>query len=76
MNIKGLGRSKLMKLLREEGILTQDNYPKQQFQDAGYFCVKEYLRGDKVIFTPLVYQRGLSYIFKIVQKSKYGKGEE
>lgn len=58
----GIGRNKLFKFLRNEGILNPDNIPYQQYVDAGYFKVVEMpygkLNGDTLVGKKtVVYQK-------------------
>lgn len=69
--IKGIGRNKLFELLRDKGILMQNNQPYQKYIDAGYFRTIEssYTTPDgmtHVNIKTVVYQRGLDYIRKVV----------
>ena len=71
MAIKGIGRNKLFELLRDKGILMQNNQPYQKYIDAGYFRTIEssYTTPDgmtHVNIKTVVYQRGLDYIRKVV----------
>ena len=72
----GIGRSKLFKFLRNEGILNPDNIPYQQYVDAGYFKVVEMpygkLNGDTLVGKKtVVYQKGIDYIRKLLKKKGY-----
>ena len=74
LNIPKLGRNKLFKLLREKGILDDNNIPYQEFCDRGYFRVIEQKYTDKkceqhIAFRTLVYQRGLDYIRRLAQEA-------
>lgn len=69
----GIGRNKLFKFLRNEGILNPDNIPYQQYVDAGYFKVVEMpygkLNGDTLVWKKtVVYQKGIDYIRKLLIK--------
>ena len=72
----GIGRNKLFKFLRNEGILNSDNIPYQQYVDAGYFKVVETpygtLNGDTLVGKKtVVYQKGIDYIRKrLIKKGK------
>ena len=69
----GCGRNSLMKVLREEKILSDGNFNKQ-FIDAGYFevVIKIKIIGGEVVDIPvtLVTAKGIGYIFKRLEKSK------
>ncbi|MFW6312582.1 MAG: phage antirepressor [Spirochaetota bacterium] len=71
----GMGRNKLFAFLREQDILMRDNMPYQEYIDRGYFRVIEqsYQRSNgewHVSRKTVVYQRGLDYIRKIVEKAQ------
>lgn len=63
LNIKGIGRNTLFRVLRDRGVLQWDNVPYQRYVSAGYFEVKErYVEqyGDTTVKkTTFVTQRGL-----------------
>ena len=67
---KGIGRNKLMKLLREKKILQKDNIPYQTYVDRGYFKVVEscYMANENkvVSYTTYVKQKGIDYIRKLL----------
>lgn len=74
LGIKGLGRNNLFELLRQKGILMNNNQPYQKYVDAGYFRVIEqkYTKpnGETCInIKTLVYQKGLDFIRRLVQTS-------
>lgn len=67
----GIGRNQLFKLLRDKGILQQNNVPYQTYIDRGYFRVIEqkYNRSDGSVginIKTLVYQKGVDFIRKAV----------
>ncbi len=69
----GGGRNKLFALLRENGILMQNNQPYQQYIDRGYFRTIEqkYVKPDgstHINIKTVVYQKGLNFIQKIIQR--------
>jgi len=69
----GLGRNKLFKFLRDKKILQADNIPYQEYIDRGYFRTIEQKwttpTGEtKINIKTLVYQKGLDYIRKLLQK--------
>lgn len=71
----GKGLNTLFKILREEGILRHNNEPKQEYIDRGYFRVVEQKftkpNGEiEINIKTLVYQRGLDYIRKVIDKLK------
>ncbi len=64
-------RNKLFELLRQKGILMQNNQPYQKYIDAGYFRTIEQKWNDKegtthINIKTLVFQKGLNYIRKLV----------
>jgi len=73
LNIKGLGRNNLFKMLREKGILNINNIPYREYIEAGYFKVRETVRNIKgcetVIIVTLVNQKGLDFIRKKIEES-------
>jgi len=71
LEIKGLGRNNLFKILREKKILMDNNTPYQEYVDRGYFRVIEskYTKpsGETCIsIKTLVYQKGVEYIKRVV----------
>lgn len=73
--IRGFGRNNLFEFLRNEGVLMNGNIPKQRYVDAGYFRVIEQKWTDKNLETQisiktLVYQKGLDWIRKLIEKQK------
>lgn len=71
----GIGRNKLFELLRNKKVLMANNQPYQRFIDSKYFRVVEtkYTKpnGDvQINIKTLVYQKGIDYIRKIVEKEK------
>ena len=69
----GIGRNKLFDLLRREGVLMENNIPYQSMIDRGYFRTIEqkFTMPDgstRINIKTLVYQKGLNYIRKIVQR--------
>ena len=72
LGIKGMGRNKLFKFLRDNKILDRNNMPYQEYVDRGYFRVIEQRyntnNGDiKITFTTLVYNKGIEYIRKLLK---------
>jgi len=68
----GIGRNRLFKFLRDQGILMYNNIPYQAYIDNGYFRTieQEYLKPDKktgISIKTLVYQKGLDYIQKLLK---------
>lgn len=73
LDIKGLGRNNLFELLREKEILDGANIPYRKYQDQGYFRVIESKWTDakgetKISFKTVVYQKGLNFIKKLIDK--------
>jgi anti-repressor protein len=73
--IRGFGRNNLFEFLRNEGVLMDGNIPKQRYIDSGYFRVIEQKWTDKNLETQiniktLVYQKGLDWIRKLIEKEK------
>jgi len=74
LNIKGMGRNKLFQFLRDESVLQHNNEPYQCFVDRGYFRIVEskYSKpagSTHISLKTVVYQKGLDYIRKLLQKS-------
>lgn len=77
----GIGRNNLFKFLREKRILQQNNIPYQEYIDRGYFRTIEQKwttpEGEtKINIKTLVYQKGLDYIRKLLNKEVPTKGNE
>ena len=73
LNYPGYGRNRLFEFLREKKILMPNNQPYQKYVDCGYFRVVEqkYTKpnGDIAInIKTLVYQKGVNYIRKLLEK--------
>jgi len=71
----GKGRNVLFRILREEKILRYNNEPYQEYIDRGYFRTIEqkYQKKDGttcINIKTLVYQKGLDYIGKLLEKRK------
>lgn len=69
----GIGRNKMFALLRQHGVLMSNNLPYQKYIDLGWFRVIEQAWTDKKgkthpSFKPVVYQRGLDGIRRLLQK--------
>lgn len=74
LNFQGWGRNKIFALLRQEGILDSKNIPYRDYQDSGYSRVIEQTWTDDkgethINFKTLVYQRGMDFIRKIIERS-------
>lgn len=73
LNFPGIGRNKLFEILRNNGILKQNNEPYQKYIDCGYFRVIEQKYearpGEiRINIKTLVFQKGIDYIRKILDK--------
>ena len=73
LNCPGIGRNKLFEILRNNGILKQNNEPYQKYIDCGYFRVIEQKYearpGEiRINIKTLVFQKGIDYIRKILDK--------
>ena len=73
LNFPGIGRNKLFEILRNNGILKQNNEPYQKYIDCGYFRVVEQKYearpGEiRINIKTLVFQKGVDYIRKILNK--------
>lgn len=74
------GRTRLFRILREEGIIMKNStMPYQRYLDAGYFKVTERPRasGDTVINDPAtrVYPKGFDFIARLMQKRAEKSGQ-
>lgn len=70
----GIGRNRLFEILREEKVLMSNNQPYQKFLDIGYFRTIEQKytvpSGEtRISIKTLVYQKGLNYIRKVVERT-------
>jgi phage antirepressor YoqD-like protein len=75
LNIPDLGRNKIFEVLRKKGVLDDRNIPYREYQDRGYFRVIEQKWTDKegethISLKPLVYQRGIDFIRKVLRQGK------
>lgn len=73
LNYPKIGRNKLFEILRDNGILQQNNQPYQKYIDCGYFRVVEQKYearpGEiRINIKTLVFQKGVDYIRKILDK--------
>lgn len=75
LNYKGMGRNKLFAFLREQNVLMIGNRPYQRYVDAGYFkeVESEFVKNDEVVvnYKTVVFQKGLDYISKLLDKNGY-----
>src|SRR6476620_9419127 len=68
---QGIGRNKLLKLLRDTKVLEKKNIPYQRFIDKGYFKLQARLLSNGAIVTiPVVSLRGLVFIKRLLKKNK------
>lgn len=73
LNLPGWGRNKIFAFLRDQCVLDASNLPYREYQDRGYFRVIEqkYVSPDgetHISLTTLVYQKGVDYIRRLVEK--------
>jgi prophage antirepressor-like protein len=78
IDFQGIGRNKLFAFLREREILMNDNTPYQEYVDRGYFrLVQNKYNNSKgevqIVFTTLVYQKGVQYIINKLEEYGYKK---
>jgi phage regulatory protein, rha family len=81
LNYKGLGRNKLFQYLRDKDILMSGNTPYQKYVDAGYFRLIETTwntpNNDSMIYLKtVVYQKGLEFLSKVIEKDGYIKNND
>lgn len=74
LNYPKIGRNKLFEILRDNGILQQNNQPYQKYIDCGYFRVVEQKYearpGEiRINIKTLVFQKGIDYIRKIMDRA-------
>lgn len=76
LNYQSVGRNKLFGILREEGILMQDNIPYRRYIDAGWFRLVESKYNDGngdvcAYYKTVVYQKGIAGIKRILDRRGY-----
>ena len=75
LNYVAVGRNKLFAILREQKVLQSNNTPYQKYIDAGYFRTIETKKNCgtevRIFIKTLVYQKGLDYIRKLLNKLGY-----
>lgn len=75
LNYVAVGRNKLFAILREQKVLQSNNIPYQKYIDAGYFRTIETKKNCgtevRIFIKALVYQKGLDYIRKLLNKLGY-----
>ena len=75
LNYVAVGRNKLFAILREQQVLQSNNIPYQKYIDAGYFRTIETKKNCgtevRIFIKTLVYQKGLDYIRKLLNKLGY-----
>ena len=75
LNYVSVGRNKLFAILREQKILLSSNLPYQKYIDAGYFRTIETKKNCgseiRIFIKTLVYQKGLDFIRKLLDKLGY-----
>lgn len=81
LNYRGLGRNKLFQYLRDKDILMSGNTPYQKYVDAGYFRLIETTwntpNNDSMIYLKtVVYQKGLDFLSKVIEKDGYRKNND
>lgn len=75
INFRGWGRNKIFELLRQKGVLDRGNQPYQRYCDMKYFRIIEskYVlpTGEvKISLKTVVYQKGLDFIRKLIEKEE------
>lgn len=76
LNFKNIGRNKLFEFLRDNDVMRSRNEPYQRYVNSGYFKVIEQKvelpNGDIYINRkPVVYQKGLDFIRKLLLEAGY-----
>jgi len=74
--IPGYGRNNLFEFLRNNKVLQNNNQPYQKFVDSNHFRIVEqrYQKPDgstHISIKTLVYQKGVDYIRKLIEKNKF-----
>ena len=67
-----IGRNRLTRFLREQGVLTQDLTPYQNYMDKGYFYVYQTIIGGKTVVGTRVNPQGQLFIVQLIMK-EYNK---
>jgi phage antirepressor YoqD-like protein len=79
LNFRNMGRNKIFQYLKAKDILRYNNEPYQRYVDGGYFKVVEqsFDIGDGVGINrkPMVTQKGLEYIGKLLLEDGYAINE-
>ena len=75
INFRGWGRNKIFELLRQKSVLDRSNQPYQRYCDMQYFRIIEskYVlpTGEvKISLKTVVYQKGLDFIRKLIEKEE------
>jgi phage antirepressor YoqD-like protein len=73
LNVQGLGRNKLIQLLRDRGVFTPDNRgvgctPYRRYIDAGYFDVNEKSTRVGIKFYTVITPKGQDWMLKQLRK--------
>lgn len=80
LNYVAVGRNKLFAILREQKVLQSNNIPYQKYIDVGYFRTIETKKNCgsevRIFIKTLVYQKGLDFIRKLLNKLGYRPKEE
>ena len=69
LHIKGFGRNKIFKLLRDKGVLDNKNKPYRKFVDNGYFKLAEVSVGKRSFLKLMVSPEGKVFIEKLLRKN-------
>ena len=78
LSVTGFNGESLLKFLREQNVITEDNRPYQHYMDEGYFKLIEIRWTDfnsAITFIStktMIFQRGVEFIDKLV-KQKFNK---
>jgi len=64
LNILKVGRNKIFRILRESGILHEDNTPKQQYIESGFFEVRDVSINGTVFKMTLTTFKGIDFVRK------------
>jgi len=69
LNIEGIGRNTLMKILRKAGVLNSDGFPYEEYIDAGYFEFRARpVYNRNYTAATVLGKKGLDFITKVVHE--------
>jgi phage antirepressor YoqD-like protein len=74
LNLKNFGRTKLMALLRDNGMLTQDNLPRVTYVEAGHLAfynkdVPDRYGKLKIVHVPVISDSGIELVKNLIKNN-------